>query len=128
MAESGEPPYDVGYAKPPSKTRFKPGQSGNPRGRLRVTRRCRPTRRGWRCCRRSDQALTQLNIGTLLGSVHYTRLGEYDSDYFTDPNIQRALARFQQALASIERNMESSGLAQTYPYLLPSLIPQSINI
>ena len=75
-----------------------------------------------------DQALTQLNIGTLLGSVHYTRLGEYDSDYFTDPNIQRALARFQQALASIERNMESSGLAQTYPYLLPSLIPQSINI
>jgi hypothetical protein len=64
----------------------------------------------------------------LLGSVYYTRLGEYDSDYFTDSNIQRALARFQEALASIERNMESSGLAQTYPYLLPSLIPQSINI
>ena len=35
MAESGEPPYDVGYAKPPSRTRFKPGQSGNPRGRPR---------------------------------------------------------------------------------------------
>ena len=35
MAESGEPPYDVGYAKPPSKTRFKPGQSGNPTGRPR---------------------------------------------------------------------------------------------
>jgi hypothetical protein len=64
----------------------------------------------------------------LLGSVYYTRLGEYYSDYFTDSKIQRALARFQEALASIERNMESSGLAQTYPYLLPSLIPQSINI
>jgi hypothetical protein len=25
--------YDVGYAKPPRNTRFKPGQSGNPRGR-----------------------------------------------------------------------------------------------
>ena len=25
--------YEVGYAKPPAKTRFKPGQSGNPRGR-----------------------------------------------------------------------------------------------
>lgn len=25
--------YDVGYGKPPKKTRFKPGQSGNPRGR-----------------------------------------------------------------------------------------------
>src|SRR5687768_13386603 len=25
--------YEVGYAKPPVATRFKPGQSGNPRGR-----------------------------------------------------------------------------------------------
>jgi arachidonate 15-lipoxygenase len=75
-----------------------------------------------------DQALTQLNVGTLLGSVHYTRLGEYDSGYFTDPNIQRALTRFQQALAAIETSMRNSGLAQTYPYLLPSLIPKSINI
>ncbi len=25
--------YDIGYGKPPKKTRFKPGQSGNPRGR-----------------------------------------------------------------------------------------------
>ena len=25
--------YEVGYAKPPVETRFKPGQSGNPRGR-----------------------------------------------------------------------------------------------
>jgi hypothetical protein len=35
MAESGKPPYDVGYAKPPSNTRFTPGQSGNPTGRPR---------------------------------------------------------------------------------------------
>lgn len=27
------PVYDVGYGKPPATTRFKPGQSGNPRGR-----------------------------------------------------------------------------------------------
>ncbi|MDF0596868.1 DUF5681 domain-containing protein [Psychromarinibacter halotolerans] len=27
------PSYDVGYGKPPKDTRFKPGQSGNPRGR-----------------------------------------------------------------------------------------------
>jgi hypothetical protein len=25
--------YDVGYGKPPSTSRFKPGQSGNPKGR-----------------------------------------------------------------------------------------------
>jgi hypothetical protein len=27
------PAYEVGYGKPPKDTRFKPGQSGNPRGR-----------------------------------------------------------------------------------------------
>lgn len=34
-APSGSPPgsYDVGYGRPPKHTRFKPGQSGNPRGR-----------------------------------------------------------------------------------------------
>ena len=26
------PSYDVGYRKPPVQTRFKPGQSGNPKG------------------------------------------------------------------------------------------------
>lgn len=30
-----EPDYDVGYRKPPKHTRFKKGQSGNPRGRPR---------------------------------------------------------------------------------------------
>jgi arachidonate 15-lipoxygenase len=75
-----------------------------------------------------DQALTQLNLGTLLGSVHYTRLGLYGSDYFSDPKVQAALGKFQQALGEIEDNMNNSGLATLYPYLLPHLIPQSINI
>jgi hypothetical protein len=35
MADPGKPRYAVGYAKPPSNTRFKPGQSGNPLGRPR---------------------------------------------------------------------------------------------
>jgi hypothetical protein len=30
--------YDVGYAKPPASTKFKPGQSGNPRGRPKGSR------------------------------------------------------------------------------------------
>ena len=29
----GDGPYEIGYSKPPKHTRFKPGQSGNPRGR-----------------------------------------------------------------------------------------------
>lgn len=30
--------YEVGYARPPAHTRFKPGQSGNPRGRTKGAR------------------------------------------------------------------------------------------
>lgn len=35
MADDGNPDddYEVGYGKPPKHTRFKPGRSGNPRGR-----------------------------------------------------------------------------------------------
>lgn len=34
----GEPNYDVGYGRPPSRTRFKPGQSGNPKGKKKGSR------------------------------------------------------------------------------------------
>ncbi|SEM20015.1 hypothetical protein SAMN05443999_11540 [Roseovarius azorensis] len=34
--------YEVGYAKPPKDTRFKPGQSGNPMGRPRGAKNKRP--------------------------------------------------------------------------------------
>lgn len=30
--------YEVGYAKPPAHTRFRPGQSGNPKGRAKRTK------------------------------------------------------------------------------------------
>ena len=33
-----EPQHEVGYGKPPKHTRFKPGRSGNPRGRSKGTR------------------------------------------------------------------------------------------
>jgi hypothetical protein len=32
-ATSGEPPYEVGYGRPPKATQFAPGKSGNPKGR-----------------------------------------------------------------------------------------------
>ena len=35
--------YEVGYGKPPSHTRFKPGESGNPRGRPRGSRNAQPS-------------------------------------------------------------------------------------
>ncbi|MGO9303042.1 MAG: DUF5681 domain-containing protein [Candidatus Korobacteraceae bacterium] len=33
MADKDDPKYPVGYKKPPRQTQFKPGQSGNPKGR-----------------------------------------------------------------------------------------------
>jgi len=33
MSDDGKGDYEIGFAKPPRDTRFKPGQSGNPRGR-----------------------------------------------------------------------------------------------
>src|SRR5512139_577768 len=41
MRDDGEKPdgdYKVGYCRPPKHTRFKPGQSGNPRGRGRKSK------------------------------------------------------------------------------------------
>jgi Family of unknown function (DUF5681) len=36
--QSGDgPPYQVGYGRPPKSTQFKPGQSGNPRGRAAMS-------------------------------------------------------------------------------------------
>jgi len=32
-SDRGDDDYDVGYCRPPKHTRFKPGQSGNPKGR-----------------------------------------------------------------------------------------------
>jgi len=37
MANENDSKYTVGYGKPPKNTQFKPGQSGNPKGRPRKT-------------------------------------------------------------------------------------------
>ncbi|MGH9969172.1 MAG: lipoxygenase family protein [Pyrinomonadaceae bacterium] len=70
-----------------------------------------------------------LDILYLLSSVYYTRLGDYGDDYFTDPVIQNHLARFQQELIKIEEEINERNKTRTpYEFLLPSKIPQSINI
>ncbi|GLQ22556.1 hypothetical protein GCM10007853_04300 [Algimonas ampicilliniresistens] len=38
MPDKPDPDYKVGYGKPPSHTRFKPGRSGNPKGRPKNAR------------------------------------------------------------------------------------------
>ena len=37
MSTADDTPYEVGFGKPPKKTQFKPGQSGNPKGRPKGT-------------------------------------------------------------------------------------------
>jgi arachidonate 15-lipoxygenase len=76
-----------------------------------------------------DRAKSQLDILYLLGSVYYTRLGDYGDDYFTDPAIQNHLAKFKQELIKIEEEINERNKTRTpYEFLLPSRIPQSINI
>jgi arachidonate 15-lipoxygenase len=76
-----------------------------------------------------DQAQRQLNLLYLLGSVYYNRLGEYPPEHFTDPRVSPLLQAFQEKLKQIETTIEHRNLSRpVYPYLLPSRIPQSINI
>jgi hypothetical protein len=49
MAEKDDSNYEIGYGRPPKRTRFKPGKSGNPAGRPRK----RPTF--------NDEVETELN-------------------------------------------------------------------
>ncbi|XXX72036.1 lipoxygenase family protein [Sorangium sp. So ce134] len=80
-----------------------------------------------------QQALLQINVMMLLGSVYYSRLGDYDRNipgvYFTDARVREPLEAFQRELMDIEATIGKRNL-QRVPYivLLPSQIPQSINI
>ena len=76
-----------------------------------------------------NQAQGQLNLLYLLGSTYYTRLGEYEQGHFTDPQVQAPLKAFQAKLKEIEAVIDQRNINRPdYQYLLPSQIPQSINI
>ncbi|MEH1866233.1 MAG: lipoxygenase family protein [Nostoc sp.] len=76
-----------------------------------------------------DQAQRQYNLLSLLGSVHYNKLGEYQQGYFTDQKIKPLLQAFQSNLQQVEDTIKQRNLHRPpYEYLLPSKIPQSINI
>ncbi|MEH1926228.1 lipoxygenase family protein [Nostoc sp.] len=76
-----------------------------------------------------DQAQRQYNILSLLGSVYYNKLGEYQQGYFTDQKVKPLLQTFQNNLQHVEDTIKQRNLHRpSYEYLLPSKIPQSINI
>ncbi len=76
------------------------------------------------------QAQKQLEMGYLLGSVYYSTLGNYDLGYFSDERVSQPLRNFQDRLREVEFEIETRNetRSQPYEYLLPSKIPQSINI
>jgi arachidonate 15-lipoxygenase len=76
-----------------------------------------------------DQAQRQFNLLSLLGSIYYNKLGEYPKEYFTDPQVKPLLQAFQSNLQTVEATIKQRNLNRpAYEYLLPSKIPQSINI
>ena len=76
-----------------------------------------------------EQAQEQLQILHLLGSVYLNQLGQYEKDYFQDDKVNPFLQRFQARLEEIEGIIHQRNRDRPpYEYLLPSKIPQSINI
>jgi len=76
-----------------------------------------------------QQAQDQLNLLYLLGSTYFTKLGEYESGHFSNPEVKEPLREFQQKLEEIEEVIEKRNFCcPNYQYLRPSKIPQSINI
>ena len=76
------------------------------------------------------QAESQMNMTYLLGSVYYTRLGNYGDSYFSDNRVKDILKVFHQNLLAIELEITARNEARSTEYnvLRPSKIPQSINI
>lgn len=72
----------------------------------------------------------QLTLGYLLGTVHYTQLGQYNPHHFKDPRVAPVLAAFQQDLTAVGAFIQENnrGRALAYDTLVPADIPQSINI
>jgi arachidonate 15-lipoxygenase len=76
-----------------------------------------------------DMAELQLELGYILGTVHYTTLGQYAPGQFPDPRVAGPLARFQQRLAGIGATITARDTTRVpYTPLVPSGVPQSINI
>ena len=76
------------------------------------------------------ESILQQAVTAGLGAVYHTVLGQYGGQ-FSDLRARAALARFQKRLQAIEEEINLTnalGERTAYTTLLPSAIPQSINI
>ena len=76
-----------------------------------------------------DQAQVQLEFLYFLGSVHYTKLGDYGRQ-FKNRGVDEQLLEFQDRIEEIGDIIHKKNEIRLFPYqfLVPSGIPQSINI
>jgi arachidonate 15-lipoxygenase len=81
-----------------------------------------------------QMAMEQLQVLVLLGGVYYSRLGQYRlHTFFRNAHfveIREAITNFQKNLVDLELTIRRENRTRVYAYttLLPSMIPQSINI
>jgi arachidonate 15-lipoxygenase len=79
----------------------------------------------------SNMSESQINLAQLLSGVNYTTLGDYGWFYFWDMRLLLPMLQFKANLKNIEKEIKfrnSRSDIIKYDYLLPSKIPQSINI
>lgn len=82
----------------------------------------------------TEQDLGQMQLTFALSGIYWGQLGSSDLIKFVDQSDRQILTQFQNELVEIENTIKTrnhSRLANTgveYPYLLPSRIPNSINI
>ena len=88
--------YEVGYAKPPKDTRFKPGQSGNPRGRPKGARNKKTE-----IPRQNEERLKQVILEEC-----YRKIGISDGDKLVEIPVIQAVVR-QIALTAAKGNQRS---------------------
>lgn len=76
-----------------------------------------------------DMAELQMEVTYLLGSVHYTQLGQYREGHFADARVAAPLKAFQKRLTDIGTTIaQRNKTRRPYETLAPVGIPQSINI
>ena len=77
-----------------------------------------------------DMAELQVELGYILGSVRYTQLGHYSPNHFADLRVNAPLLDLQHTIKQIDTTIADRNRQRPRPYqfLLPTGIPQSINI
>jgi len=82
----------------------------------------------------TDKDLLQMQVTSALSGIHWGTLGSSDLIQFAQKSDRQILAQFQNDLSLIEGTIKGRNQLRftdsgvEYPYLLPSLIPNSINI